>query len=130
MEKLKEGRAKILVMDDEPLVLDIASRMLAILGYEVLVASDGDCAIRLYQEAMKGEEPFAIVIMDLTVPGGMGGREAAQALLEVDSGARLMVSSGNSNDPIMMDYHSYGFCGVVSKPFNMKDLAEAVASVL
>ncbi len=130
MDEVKEVKGKILVMDDEQLVQDIASRMLVMLGYEVVVASDGERAIHLYQEAMKGEEPFTLVIMDLTVPGGMGGLEAAQALLLVDAGARLVVSSGYSNDPIMIDYHSYGFCGVVNKPFNMKDLAEAVASAL
>ncbi len=124
------GEGKILVMDDEAMVRDVASRMLSRLGYEVVCAADGAEAVRLYQEAMASPPPFAAVIMDLTIPGGMGGAEAIQRLLAIDPGVKGIVSSGYSNDPIMAEHEKHGFRGVVPKPFMVQNLSLALHKVL
>jgi PAS domain S-box-containing protein len=111
------GKGKILVMDDDEAVRDVAGAMLGKLGYETTPAGDGAEAIELYERARKSGEPFDAVIMDLTIPGGMGGREAIKKLLEIAPDAKAIVSSGYSNDPIMAEYTKYGFSGVVGKPY-------------
>jgi CheY-like chemotaxis protein len=100
--------------------------MLEGLGYEPLFAANGEEAIRLYREAMDRGEPILGVIMDLTVPGGMGGKEAVQELLKLDSGARIVVFSGYSNDPILANFRDYGFCAAMVKPFKVRDLEEII----
>ena len=130
MSKLELGEGKILIMDDEPLVRDIASRMLSLMGFEVAVASDGEEAVRMYQQARHTPESYAAVIMDLTIPGGMGGKKAAEEILKFDDNAVLLVSSGYSNDPVMAECRKYGFCAAVAKPFDMKELSGIMASVL
>ena len=84
----------------------------------------------MYKKAKESGNPFDIVIMDLTVPGGMGGKEAIKRLLEIDPGVRAIVSSGYSNDPVMSNFKRYGFKGVVAKPYKMKDLAEVLRRVI
>jgi PAS domain S-box-containing protein len=131
VSELELGEGKILIMDDEPFVRDIASRMLSLLGFEVAVASDGEEAVQMYQQALQTPaESYAAVIMDLTIPGGMGGKEAAEEILRIDDSAVLLVSSGYSNDPVMAEFKKYGFCGAVAKPFDMKELSGIMASVL
>lgn len=100
--------------------------MLNYLGYEVEFARDGDEAIELYQKAKESGKTFDAVVMDLTVAGGLGGKEAIKQLLGIDPNIRAIVSSGYSNDPIMADYKKYGFCSVVTKPYKLTDLSEAV----
>jgi len=117
-------------MDDEEIVVDVARKMLESLGYEVESTSDGAEAIDLYKKAKESGNPFDIVIMDLTVPGGIGGKEAIKRLLEIDPGVRAIVSSGYSNDPVMSDFKRYGFKGVVAKPYKVKDLAEVLRRVI
>lgn len=124
------GTGRILLMDDEQLVRDTAEGMLKHLGYEVVFALDGQQAIQLYTEAMQKDQRFDLVIMDLTIPGGMGGKEAIGTLLEIDPHARALVSSGYSNDPVMANYRAYGFAGIVAKPYLLDELAEAIGRIL
>jgi PAS domain S-box-containing protein len=133
-EKVKEelipGSGKVLVMDDEKIIRDLACDMLASIGYEISVARDGAEAVGLYKEAMNSREPFDAVIMDLTVQGSMGGKEAVQELLKMDPDVKAIVSSGYSNDPIMADFRKYGFMGVIAKPYKIKELSEVLHRVM
>ena len=118
----KKGKGKILVMDDEELVLDVAKMMLDHMGYEVELALDGRAVLDLYQKNKEAGRGVVAVIMDLTIPGGMGGEEAVQELLKIDPLAQCIVSSGYANDPIMANYKEYGFSGVLMKPFKVDEL--------
>jgi CheY-like chemotaxis protein len=104
--------------------------MLSKIGYEVTVAEDGNQAVEMYRQAQKSGEPFVTVIMDLTVPGGMGGKEAIQMLKKLDPNVKALVSSGYSNDPIMSKFKDYGFQGVVKKPYRIQDMSDALRSVI
>ena len=112
----------ILVMDDEEIVRNAVGRILEHLGYQAKYAADGAEALAMYRQAMGSSEQFDAIIMDLTVPGGTGGKEAVKELLEIDPEARAIVSSGYSNDPIMSDYQAYGFKAVAAKPYIMEEL--------
>ncbi|QEM68195.1 PAS domain S-box protein [Geobacter sp. FeAm09] len=120
----------VLVMDDDEMILDLATKMLHLLGYRVTTCTTGEEAVSRYRAAQESGTPFDVVIMDLTVPGGMGGKETARVILELDPAARLVVSSGYSSDPIMAHYQEYGFCGAVIKPYRMKELAEALGGAV
>ncbi len=120
----------LLVMDDEEILRDLAADMLGELGYRVQTCSNGDEAIALYAAARAAGTPFSAVIMDLTVPGGMGGKEAAQQILKIDPQARLVVSSGYSNDPVMADSPRFGFCATIVKPYSMADVAGVLGRLL
>ncbi len=124
------GQGSILVMDDEDMVRDVVRRMLERLGYSVGVARSGEEAIVAYRRALEQGEPFDAVIMDLTIPAGMGGKEAIRALQQVDPHVRAIVSSGYSEEPIMAEFGKYGFSGVVAKPYDMNELAKALQDVL
>jgi PAS domain S-box-containing protein len=124
------GEGTILVMDDEEMVREVLSDMLDFLGYQVELTTDGAEAIGLYQKAQQAGRQYDAVIMDLTVPGGMGGKEAIRKLLELDPGAKVIVSSGYGNDPIMAEYAQYGFSGVVSKPFKIETLSSVLHGVI
>lgn len=121
---------KILLMDDDEMIRELAAEMLPALGYAVEVSKDGDEAVLKYMEAKEEGKPFDLVILDLMVPGGTGGKEALRRLNDINPGVRAIVSSGYSNDPIMADYGSYGLKGVIAKPFDIKSLREAVRSAL
>ena len=124
------GQGRILVMDDEPMICTLARSFLQRLGYQVEVARDGREALGLYGQASSQGQPFDLVIMDLTVPGGMGGLEAIKLLLELDPQAKVLVSSGYSNDPVMADFKASGFCGVVAKPYKMEDLSRVLQELM
>ncbi|MFO7761491.1 MAG: ATP-binding protein [Thermodesulfobacteriota bacterium] len=124
------AKGKIMVMDDEELVRDVAFRMLTYLGYEVILAEDGEEAVLKYRDAMDSSEPVDLVIMDLTIPGGMGGREAIGELHQIDPRARAVVSSGYSNDPVLAHYCDYGFSATMVKPFRLKELDDLLADLL
>jgi PAS domain S-box-containing protein len=124
------GRGTILIMDDQSDVREIAGQLLKHLGYEVSSAKDGTEAVDLYRKAQEAGRPFDAVIMDLTIPGGMGGKEAIQKLLEIDPKVKAIVSSGYSTDPIMADFRKFGFSGVVSKPYEVEDLSAVLLEVL
>jgi len=117
-------------MDDEPGIRDVVTKMLKLIGHEVEVASDGTEAIALYQEACQSDRGFDAVLLDLTIPGGMGGEEAIRTLLKIDPEVKAIVSSGYSNDPVVADYKKHGFSGVISKPYLMTDLKEVLQEVL
>ena len=124
------GKGKILAMDDEEMIRDLIQLMLHRMGYEVELAKDGKEAIGLYQEALDAGKPFDAVILDLTVPGAMGGKEAIARLYEMDTKVKAIVSSGYSIDPVMSNFKKYGFCGVVEKPFNLQKLGTTLDKIL
>jgi two-component system cell cycle sensor histidine kinase/response regulator CckA len=135
VEEKEEGKpimavGRILVMDDEELVREVASDMLTNIGYEVVTAADGAEAISLYKEAMESGNPFDAVIIDLTIPGGMGGKETIQKLIEMDPEAKAIVSSGYSNHAMMADFEKYGFKGVIAKPYKARELSEILHTVI
>jgi two-component system cell cycle sensor histidine kinase/response regulator CckA len=123
------GPARVLVMDDEDAIRRVAGRMLSLAGHETVFTTDGDEAIRAYAAARQGGRPFDLVIFDLTVPGGMGGKEALQELLKLDPQVRAIASSGYSNDPIMANPHAYGFRTSLPKPYDIPDLVRALEEV-
>jgi CheY-like chemotaxis protein len=118
------GEGRILVMDDEAMIRKLAGELLTYLGYNVEFALDGDEAVKYYKEAMDSKKPFDAVILDLTVKGGMGGKEAIEKLAKIDPNVVAIVSSGYCNDPGITDYRKYGFRGVVTKPYTMSELGE------
>jgi CheY-like chemotaxis protein len=120
----------VLVMDDEEMIRDITGAILDYLGYQVTTCVTGEEAIELYKAARESGTPFLAVIMDLTIQGGMGGKEAAQHILEIDPGARLIVSSGYSVDPVMSEYGKFGFSGAVVKPYETTEIARVLNAVL
>ena len=128
-QPLDQRVGKILVMDDEEMILEIARSMLTELGYEVTTCNNSEEAVRLYQDSMDNGEIFKAAIMDLTIPGGTGGKEAAKQILTIHPDAYLIVSSGYSNDPIMSKFHEYGFCGTLAKPYNLNDIANALNQI-
>ena len=117
-------------MDDEELICDVTSEMLKLSGFSAETALDGKIAIEKYKKAMESGEPFDIVIMDLTIPGGVGGEEAIKEILAIDKDAKAIVSSGYSHDPIMAQFEKYGFKGVVAKPYTMSKLQKVIKQIL
>ena len=123
-------KGRILVMDDEVMVREIAGEMLALLGFDSVGVEDGSKALDVYQQAQGQKHPFCCVIMDLTIPGQMGGKEAVRRLLELDPVARVIVASGYSTDPVMTAYEEYGFKGRLAKPFQLQGLRQELDRVL
>lgn len=121
---------KILVMDDENLLRELLAEILDNLGYEVMAVSDGSEAIDIYKQAIDTGNPFDIVILDLTVPGGMGGQETLRRLIAIDSEVSAIVSSGYHNDPVMTNFRNYGFAGGIAKPYIVSELDVVLREVL
>jgi two-component system, cell cycle sensor histidine kinase and response regulator CckA len=122
--------ARILVMDDEESILDVTSEILRVFGYEVGVATSGEMALEKYQAAMDEGDRYDLVIMDLTVPMGMGGGEAIKELLKIDPQAKAIVSTGLVDEPLVKSYRSHGFKGILPKPYRMQDLERVVRTAL
>ena len=116
------GKGKILLMDDEQIILDVTLEVLKFLGYDVMFARDGKEAIELYKREKNAGAPFDIVILDLSIPDGMGGKEAMHLLKEFDPAVKGIVSSGYTNDPVVMDFAGYGFSGRLTKPYKINDM--------
>ena len=127
---MSETKTKVLVMDDEEIVADIAQQMLMYLGYDAHVVEAGEQAVKDYKEAYEAGEPYALVIMDLNIPQGMGGIEAVKRILDIDKNAKVVVSSGYSGDPIMQAYNEYGFVASIGKPFDIKGLQTVIENAL
>jgi two-component system cell cycle sensor histidine kinase/response regulator CckA len=127
---LLTGRGRILVLDDEEVVRSITANMLESLGYEVDTAEDGEEVVVKYSEAMLAKRSFDAVILDLTVRGGMGGKDTLGKLLVIDPGVRAVVSSGYSEDDILSHYREYGFLAVLAKPYQIEDLSRLLHKLL
>jgi nitrogen-specific signal transduction histidine kinase/CheY-like chemotaxis protein len=124
------GSGRILVMDDEPAVKDVCAEMLRFLGYEVETTQDGQEAIDLFLSRREEGRPFDLVITDLTVPGGMGGKIVAERLRRSVPEVRVIAASGYYDDPVMARYGDHGFAGALRKPFTTVELGELVSGVL
>jgi len=120
------GDGKVLIMDDDSAILKMAQRMFSKMGYHVDLAYDGHFAIEMYEKAMAESQPYDFVILDLTVPGGMGGAETISELKMIDPQVKAIVSSGYSNDPIMSQYKENGFVGVIPKPYTTNQVAKVL----
>jgi CheY-like chemotaxis protein len=125
-----DGHGRLLIMDDDEAVRSAAAELLETIGYEVETASDGSQAIALYTEAMETGRRFDAVVLDLTVPHGIGGRETMARLLEIDPKVKAIVSSGYSTDPVMANYREHGFAGVAVKPYRLADLVQTLKAAI
>jgi PAS domain S-box-containing protein len=119
-------RGRILFMDDEEEIRKMTAALFRQMGLEVVTTADGQEAVQQYQQARDSGHPFDLVLMDLTVPGAMGGREATENLRKIDPAVKVIVSSGYSSDPIMANFRSHGFCGCVAKPYRVRDLTQTL----
>lgn len=116
------SKGKVLLMDDEQIILDVTFEVLKFLGYDVMFAREGAAAIKLYKKEMAAGVPFDVVIVDLSVPEGMGGKETIGLLKAFDPEVKAVVSTGFSNDPVVLEFASYGFSGKLTKPYKINDL--------
>lgn len=123
------GKGKILVMDDDKNILSVVEEMLDHLGYDVETVSDCDEVLNVYKEAMK-DIPFDLVILDLLVPGGMGGKVCMEKLKKIDPGLKALISTGYSSDPIVSDFGDYGFLGCIRKPYRIRELSKIILDSL
>jgi signal transduction histidine kinase/ActR/RegA family two-component response regulator len=124
------GSGRILLMDDDDLVRNMAKAMIQTLGYEVTLAAKGEEAVELYRKAKEINQPYQAVILDLTIPGGKGGKQTIQELLAYDHNVRAIVSSGYSNDPILANYQEFGFKACVAKPYRIQDLSKTLKDLI
>jgi CheY-like chemotaxis protein len=122
--------AKILVMDDEPMVLEVASSMIKLLGHKVVLASEGEEAVAKYEAAMQSAEPFDAVVLDLTIRGGLGGAEAMQRLQKIHPEVKAVVSSGYAVSDAVTKYRDHGFLAFLNKPYNLEGLRKVLDGVL
>ncbi len=123
-------KGKILVMDDEELIRNIAGELITALGHDVDLTEHGEAAIEKYQTSSESDSPFDIVILDLTIRGGLGGKETIERLLAIDPGIRAIVSSGYSDDAVVSDYNKYGFKARLTKPYNLEELRDTLNAML
>jgi CheY-like chemotaxis protein len=127
---LMRGQGKVLVMDDEDMVRLVTGKMLYQLGYTAEFVKNGDDAIKVYKKAKKSSKGFDAVIMDLTIPGGMGGKETIKKLIDVDPQVKAILATGYTHDPVMSEYKQYGFSGAVPKPFTIEELGNLLQSII
>jgi CheY-like chemotaxis protein len=124
------GKGKILLMDDEQIILDMTRDVLDFLNYDVMFAKEGSLAIDLYKQEKSAGVPFDIVILDLSVGNGLGGKETIEQLRNIDPAVKAIVSTGYLNDPAVENFSQYGFCAKLTKPYTVKDLKNLLESVL
>jgi PAS domain S-box-containing protein len=127
---IRRGSGRVLLVDDEEPVRASTSAMLRHLGYEADTADSGESAVRMFAKALQAGTPYAAVLMDLVLPGGVNGREAFEQIRALDARVPGIISSGYSNDPVMSEYERYGFRGVIRKPYSIKELGHALHAVL
>jgi len=120
------GEGRILLMDDEADIRDVTTAQLELLGYQVDVTGDGAQAVEMYCLSLEQNQAYDVVIMDLTIPGGMGGKEAIAAIRKHNPDVKAIVFSGYFNDPVMSHYAEYGFSGVISKPYQLEELSRLI----
>jgi len=121
---------KILVMDDEPVIRDVAGALISALGHSVEFATRGEEAVEKYKEARQAGKAYDVVILDLTIRGGMGGAETVRKLKEIDDKVKAVVSSGYSDDAMISRYRDQGFRAFLKKPYNVEDLREVLYKLL
>jgi two-component system, cell cycle sensor histidine kinase and response regulator CckA len=126
---LLKSNGSVLVMDDEPVMRSVTSLMLEKSGYHAFAVKDGEEAVETFTKAMECGAPFDAVILDLNIPSGMGGRETAGKLLEIDPFVKLIVASGDVADPALTNFKEYGFCAALSKPFTLDELQRELERV-
>ena len=124
------GHGKIMIMDDDEMIRTLAEAMLTHLGYSYELTASGEEAVETYKKGLASGNQCDLIIMDLTIPGGMGGAQAIKAIRALNPDAKVLVSSGYSNDPIMAHYTDYGFCGAITKPYKIEDFNTAIQKVL
>ena len=124
------ARGKVLLMDDEQIILDVTLEVLRFLEYDVMFARDGVAALNLYKHEKEAGVPFDLVILDLSVPEGLGGKDAIALLKAYDPAVKAIVSSGYSGDPVVQDFARYGFSGRLSKPYKISDLKEILEQMV
>lgn len=129
-EELVYGSGNVLIMDDEKVVRETVGSMLKRLGYDVGYSCDGDEVIDCYRAALNSKTKYDAVILDLTIPGGMGGKQAISKLIKIDPEIKAIVSSGYSNNPVMSDYKNYGFSGILAKPYTLKELSKVLDEIV
>ncbi len=118
---------RILIMDDEPGVIQVASKFLGLSGYRVDSAPNGESTIAAFQAARQAGDPYAVIIIDLAIPSGMGGKETIAALREIDPQVKAVVSSGYIDEPAITDYAAHGFNAALVKPYGLRELQETIA---
>lgn len=124
------GKGKVLLMDDEQIILDVTQEVLKFLNYEVMFARDGLAALDLYKKEKSSGTPFDIVILDLSVPSGMGGKETIEQLRTFDPFVKAVISSGYTNDPVVENFSQYGFLGRLTKPYKITDLKNLLEQLM
>lgn len=117
-------------MDDEEIICLIAGEILGFLGYDVEITHDGSDAVKLYREQFDLQQSFDVVIMDLRIPDGVGGEEAVADLLKIDPDAKVIVTSGDPTDPVMMEPEKFGFIGALAKPFEVNSVQKFLGGLL
>jgi len=126
----RNGKGRILIMDDEEMILKIAKELLQLMGYEVTTAESGEEALGFYRQAMELKTPFDVVILDLAIPGGMGGKDVIRELIAFDPHVKAIVSSGYLNDPVVKDHKRHGFAGILTKPYEAAELDEKLQNIM
>ena len=124
------GKGRILVMDDEEIVLRSLGHLIKYIGYDVEFSRNGTEALDLYKKNKDAGTPFTLLIMDLTIPGGMGGKDTLREIIKIDPKVKAIVSSGYCDDPVMANYREYGFKGMLPKPYNVIDLSEVINRII
>jgi len=123
-------KGKVLLMDDEQIILDVTHEVLKFLGYEAVFAKEGSSAVTIYKQEKDAGRPFDLVILDLSIPEGMSGREAIEQLRRYDPNVRAVVSSGYSNDPVMQNFTAYGFSGRLTKPYRINEIKNILEEMI
>lgn len=129
-DKPIKGRGRILVMDDDESILKVTNEVLEHLGYTIASSRNGSEAIMMYENALRAGMPFDTVIMDLTVRGGLGGKETMEELIKIDPQVKAIVSSGYANHLVIVDHRKYGFRGAVTKPYSIEELSTTLHNVI